>query len=174
RAGRLGARRRPALADVELNVHVFRTRYTAVDEDLPSLIARHRPDVLLMFGLAARTRDVRIEMRARNAVSALAPDAGGRISQSHRIRAGQPAARPGRPRAVPKIGQLRASDAGPGAAVARCRLLPVQLSLLARLRGDGRPRPRSRRGVRPCPAGVPRGTPARPAACENARRSRPR
>jgi len=49
-----------------------------------------------MFGLAARTRDVRIEMRARNAVSALAPDAGGRISQSNRIRAGQPAALAGR------------------------------------------------------------------------------
>ncbi|MFL5095150.1 MAG: pyroglutamyl-peptidase I [Xanthobacteraceae bacterium] len=93
---RLGARRRPALADVELITHVFRTRYGAIDEELPRLIARHRPDVLLMFGLAARSRELRVETRARNAVSALVPDAGGRISRSNRIRAGQPPALAGR------------------------------------------------------------------------------
>jgi pyroglutamyl-peptidase len=95
-AQRLGARRRPALADVELITHVFRTRYAAVDEELAPLIADNRPDVLLMFGLAARTRDVRIETRARNAVSPLVPDAGGRSSKGYCIRAGQPAARAGR------------------------------------------------------------------------------
>jgi pyroglutamyl-peptidase len=95
-ARRLGARRRPALADVELITHVFPTRYGAVDDELPRLIARHRPDVLLMFGLAARTRDVRIETQARNAISALVPDAGGRSSRSHRIRPGQPATLVGR------------------------------------------------------------------------------
>jgi pyroglutamyl-peptidase len=95
-AQRLGARRRPALADVALITHVFRTRYAAVDQELPRLIARHRPDVLLMFGLAARSRDVRIEMRARNAVSPLVPDAGGLIAKSNRIRTGRPAALAGR------------------------------------------------------------------------------
>jgi pyroglutamyl-peptidase len=95
-AQRLGARRRPALADVNLITHVFRTRYGAVDEELPRLIARHRPDVLLMFGLAARSRDLRVETRARNAVSALLPDAGGRIAKSNCIRAGQPSALAGR------------------------------------------------------------------------------
>jgi pyroglutamyl-peptidase len=93
---RLAARRRPALADVELVTHVFRTRYAAVDEELPALIADNRPDVLLMFGLAARTRDLRIETRARNAVSRLVPDAGGRSAKSNCIRAGQPAALAGR------------------------------------------------------------------------------
>lgn len=68
--------RRPALADVELVGHVFEVTYRAVDRDLPLLLARHQPDALLMFGLAARTRHVRIETRARNAVSMLWPDAG--------------------------------------------------------------------------------------------------
>lgn len=88
---RLGARRRPALADVARMTHVFRTSYAAVDAELPALIARHRPDVLLMFGLAARTPHVRIETRARNAVSALVPDAGGRMLRTAGIRPGQPA-----------------------------------------------------------------------------------
>ena len=68
--------RRPALADVTLVGHVFETRYAAVDRDLPALIAQHRPDALLMFGLATRAKAIRIETRARNAL-ALLPDAGG-------------------------------------------------------------------------------------------------
>src|ERR1700692_4528018 len=73
---RLARLRRPALADVTIVPHVFSTSYTAVDRELPRLIARHKPDALLMFGLAARTRLLRIETRARNAL-ALLPDAGG-------------------------------------------------------------------------------------------------
>ena len=93
---RLGARRRPALADVRRIVHVFPTSYAAVDRDLPGLLARHQPDVLLMFGLAARTPFVRIETRACNAVSRLFPDAGGRLIKSGRIRPGAAAALSGR------------------------------------------------------------------------------
>src|SRR6267378_100646 len=48
--------RRPAFGDVEL-------------------VARYRPQALLMFGLADRTAHVRIETRARNAVTTLFPDA---------------------------------------------------------------------------------------------------
>src|SRR5262249_56495440 len=72
---RLAARRRPALADVVRVAHVFATRYATVEAELPGLVARHRPDVLLMFGLAARTPGLRIEPRARNAVSRLVPAA---------------------------------------------------------------------------------------------------
>jgi pyroglutamyl-peptidase len=54
---------------------VFRTSYAAVERELPELIARHRPDAILMFGLAARTRHLRIETRARNAVSLVFADA---------------------------------------------------------------------------------------------------
>jgi pyroglutamyl-peptidase len=67
--------RRPALSEVELSGHIFPVTYKAVDRELPQLLARHRPHALLMFGLATRTPYVRIETRARNAVTMLWPDA---------------------------------------------------------------------------------------------------
>jgi pyroglutamyl-peptidase len=67
--------RRPALSDVELTGHVFPVTYRAVDRELPELLAKHRPDALLMFGLASSTPYLRIETRARNAVTTLWPDA---------------------------------------------------------------------------------------------------
>jgi pyroglutamyl-peptidase len=67
--------RRPAFSDVELSGHIFPVTYRAVDSQLPELLARHRPQALLMFGLASRTPYVRIETRARNAVTTLWPDA---------------------------------------------------------------------------------------------------
>ena len=67
--------RRPAFADVELIGHIFHVTYSTVDRELPELIAQHRPQALLMFGLADRTAHVRIETRARNAVTTLFPDA---------------------------------------------------------------------------------------------------
>ena len=72
---RLTQLRRPAFADVELTGHIFHVTYTTVDRELPELIARHRPQALLMFGLADRTAHLRIETRARNAVTTLFPDA---------------------------------------------------------------------------------------------------
>jgi len=95
-ARRLAARRRPALADVDRVAHVFRTSYAAVDAELPRLIAKHRPDVLLMFGLAGGTPHLRIETRARNAASLLVPDAGGGKLRAASIRTGGPAALAGR------------------------------------------------------------------------------
>ena len=67
--------RRPAFGDVELSGHIFPVTYKAVDRELPQLLAQHRPHALLMFGLASRTPYVRIETRARNAVTTLWPDA---------------------------------------------------------------------------------------------------
>jgi len=67
--------RRPALDGVERIGHVFPVTYSAVDRELPALIATHRPNALLMFGLAARTPFVRIETRARNTVTQIWPDA---------------------------------------------------------------------------------------------------
>ncbi len=67
--------RRPALDDVERIGHIFPVTYSAVDRELPSLIASHRPEALLMFGLATRTPFVRIETRARNTVTQIWPDA---------------------------------------------------------------------------------------------------
>jgi pyroglutamyl-peptidase len=67
--------RRPAFSDVELSGHIFPVTYGAVDRQLPDLLARLQPQALLMFGLATRTPWIRIETRARNAVTTLWPDA---------------------------------------------------------------------------------------------------
>jgi pyroglutamyl-peptidase len=72
---RLTALRRPAFGDVELASHIFHVTYATVDRELPELLASLRPQALLMFGLANRTAHVRVETRARNAVTTLFPDA---------------------------------------------------------------------------------------------------
>ncbi|MBR1267920.1 pyroglutamyl-peptidase I [Bradyrhizobium sp. AUGA SZCCT0222] len=72
---RLMRLRRPAFADVDISSHIFPVTYKAVDLELPQALAKHRPQAILMFGLAGRTAHVRIETRARNAVTLLWPDA---------------------------------------------------------------------------------------------------
>src|SRR5207244_669085 len=64
---RLTRLRRPALTDVELSSHIFPVTYNAVDRELPLALAEHKPQAMLMFGLAGRTKFVRIETRPRNA-----------------------------------------------------------------------------------------------------------
>ena len=88
---RLARLRRPALADIRVVPHVFPTSYAAVDRDLPQLIAAHKPDALLMFGLATRTRHLRIETRARNAL-ALRADVAGSAPRGRAIAPGKPPA----------------------------------------------------------------------------------
>jgi pyroglutamyl-peptidase len=46
-----------------------------VDRTLPQLLASERPQIVLLFGLATRTRHLRVEARARNAIAPLLPDA---------------------------------------------------------------------------------------------------
>lgn len=70
-------RRRPLGPDVRRIAHVFETCYGAVDAELPALIEQYRPDAIAMFGLAARTRHLRIETQARNRLLTSFPDAGG-------------------------------------------------------------------------------------------------
>ena len=72
---RLARLRRPALDEVEISSHIFPVTYAAVDQQLPEVLAAQKPDALLMFGLASRTSYLRIETRARNAVTMLWPDA---------------------------------------------------------------------------------------------------
>ncbi|MEI8276072.1 MAG: pyroglutamyl-peptidase I [Hyphomicrobiales bacterium] len=84
--------KRPALADVKIVSHIFETSYAAVDRELPALLAQHKPDALLMFGLAAATRFIRIETRARNALTLL-PDASGQILRRNVIAEGGLSAR---------------------------------------------------------------------------------
>ena len=71
------ARRRDPRANVRRLAHIFHVSYQAVDHELPELIERTKPDALIMFGLAARSRQMRIETLARNALSCTLPDAAG-------------------------------------------------------------------------------------------------
>jgi pyroglutamyl-peptidase len=79
------------LPGVRCRAHVFATSYQAVDQELPALLAREKPDALIMFGLAARARHIRIETRARNALSRVVPDAAGIVPRADVIAAGAPA-----------------------------------------------------------------------------------
>jgi pyroglutamyl-peptidase len=88
---KLARLRRPILADVTIVPHIFRTSYAIVDDELPKLIAKHRPDALLMFGLAQRAKAVRIETRARNALTSF-PDVSGHSLQRRSIVSGGPSA----------------------------------------------------------------------------------
>src|ERR1043166_9230992 len=90
-AERLAARRRPGFGDVRRVAHVFQTSYAAVERELPALIKRVRPDVVLLFGVATRTKYLRVETRARNARSPLFPDVDGHRTNSTTIATGKPA-----------------------------------------------------------------------------------
>jgi pyroglutamyl-peptidase len=85
---RLARRRRPALMRVRAIHHVFPTSYAAVDAQLPALLKQHHPDAILMFGLAARTKDIRIEMQARNRRAQAFPDIDGAASTRGTIKSG--------------------------------------------------------------------------------------
>ncbi len=103
----LTRRRRPALANTVRSTHVLATTYKAVDADLPKLLAE-KPDIILMFGLAARRRHLCIETRARNAVSLLFPDASGYRPARAAIMPGGPTALRGDAPFARLCGALRA------------------------------------------------------------------
>ena len=109
------ARRRIPGLHVRRVAHVFPVSYAAVDRELPALLARVRPDVLLMFGLAARRRHISIETRARNAVTAALPDVSGHRPAASVI---EPAAGAALPLRVPAQ-QLVAAVRAAGLAAAR-------------------------------------------------------
>ena len=84
--------------------------------------SRSAPDIVLMFGLAARTRHVRIETRARNAVSVLFPDAGGRFTEAGVIARGKP---PALKRQRARLRALLACGAIGAAYPPGCRAMPA-------------------------------------------------
>jgi pyroglutamyl-peptidase len=95
-ARKLAAIRRPAFDGTKRIAHMFTTTYAAIDQQLPALILRHRPDAIVMFGLSARTKHVRIELQARNRLLTLFPDAVGFSPQRQTIRSPGPAVLRGR------------------------------------------------------------------------------
>src|ERR1700759_548892 len=83
--------RRPAFDDVDPPSHIFHVTYATVDRELPGLLKTHRPHALLMFGRAARTPYLRIETRARNAITTIWPDADGTRIRKGSIAGGEDA-----------------------------------------------------------------------------------
>ena len=104
--------------NVQVDTHVFRTTYAAVDRDLPRLLAKSKPHALLMFGLANRSRGLRVETQARNRI-ARHPDATGVVPTARKIADGAPKTMPIR---APKATLLRAAKSG---------ALPARLSVNA-------------------------------------------
>jgi pyroglutamyl-peptidase len=86
----LARRPHPGAAGVRRVAHVFHVSYQTVDRELPELIARENPDALIMFGLATRSRHMRIEALARNTLSSRIPDAAGRFPDATTIAADAP------------------------------------------------------------------------------------
>ncbi len=85
----LARRQRPAFAGLDRTVHVFATSYESVDRELPKLLAR-KPDIVLLFGVAGRRRELCVETQARNAISVLFPDASRHRPQQGVIELGAP------------------------------------------------------------------------------------
>jgi pyroglutamyl-peptidase len=121
-ATRLARRRRLALTGTHRVAHVFATRYGAVDRELPALLAREKPDIVVMFGVATRARRVRIEARARNSVTVLFPDAGGHRPSARTITPGADAQRNPLP-----LARLVKAARSTGAATVRSRNAGIYL-----------------------------------------------
>jgi pyroglutamyl-peptidase len=101
--------RRPALAGLHRTATVFATSYAAVDRGLPNLFAE-KPDIVLVFGLAGRRREVCIEARARNAMSVLLPDASGHCPSHNVISLGGPESLTGHAPFVRLVSAVRARE----------------------------------------------------------------
>ena len=71
-------RGRLARLGVDLRCVVLPVRYADLPDRLATLATRHRPDVILHFGVAGRRKRVSVETRAVNHASPLHPDASGR------------------------------------------------------------------------------------------------
>lgn len=69
----IARRRRFPAAGIDLDTAIFPTVYARAREMLQALIEQ-QPDAIVMFGVAAKTKHIRIETLARNAASTLHPD----------------------------------------------------------------------------------------------------
>ena len=83
-------RRRPALAGVRVVGTIIPTSYAAITGEFSDLLRRHDPDAVLMFGLASRTKYVRVERRAVNAATSVYPDVTGAKLSTRRLIADAP------------------------------------------------------------------------------------
>jgi pyroglutamyl-peptidase len=69
---------------VQVSAHELIVTYAALP-DLAALIAREKPDAILMFGIAARTKQPRLEKRGENRTRPLSVDASGTRPKSRKL-----------------------------------------------------------------------------------------
>ncbi len=80
-ARRVAASGRLRRAGIAAQSVILTTAYAALDTELKPALARLRPKAVLMLGVAARAKRVRIETRAVNRQSLLFPDAEGCVAR---------------------------------------------------------------------------------------------
>lgn len=103
---------------VRIVAHVFQTSYAAVDRELPALIAKHKPDALLMFGLHGRAKTLRIETLARNVLGRIrdargaTPKTRSIVPVASHVKMGSPALRLVRAAARAGVPAVASRDAG--------------------------------------------------------------
>ena len=86
-AGEVLKRHRNRLArfGIELHAAVLPVEFARIGPALDAIAAQTRPDAILHTGLASRSREVRVEMLARNRLSLLHGDAARQRASGHRI-----------------------------------------------------------------------------------------
>lgn len=114
-AERVGRSRRLARLGIRAKHRVFPTRYDILDEALPDRLAAARPRAVLMLGVAARARHVRVEVRAVNKANRTAPDASGKTRRGAALAKGAPLVR----RSQAPLARLKVAMAGAGVPVRR-------------------------------------------------------
>ena len=98
-----------ALAErLRVKAHVFDTSYAGVARDMPSLAAL-RPHTVLMLGVAARARHLRVELRAINRRAMGARDASAALPKTPVIAPGGPSFRIGRHKGAVLVQRLRSA-----------------------------------------------------------------
>lgn len=111
----MGGSRRLARLGIRAEHHVFPTRYDILDEALPARLAAAHPGAVLMLGVAARARRVRVETRAVNKANRTAPDASGKTRRGAALAKGAPLVR----RSPAPIARLKVAMARDGVPVRR-------------------------------------------------------
>lgn len=81
-------RRALARAGIDVRCSVLPVDYDEVGATIEALLQRHRPDIVVHLGLAARRRTISIETRARNRLSVVHPDAVRRLAGRMHVQTG--------------------------------------------------------------------------------------
>lgn len=82
---KLAESRALGLSGLDIIPLVLPTRWGIAERLLLDAITASKPDAVLMFGLASRTRFLRVEIRAKNRATVIFPDVGGVIADQQRL-----------------------------------------------------------------------------------------